>query len=482
MNRRSSITAAIVLAGTVAVAAVAAGPGGAAEPAAEAVSPAVARLAEAVRFRTISPQRPEDFDPAPFLAFIDFLERSYPRTHAALELERVAGYSLLYTWRGSDPSLEPILLTSHHDVVPVTPGSLERWTVPPFDGLVADGYVWGRGTMDDKVGVLATLEGVESLVAEGFRPVRTVHLAFGHDEELGGDAGAKGITDLLESRGVRLWFSLDEGMAIAEGIAGLSEPVAMIGVAEKGYLTLELTTRATGGHSSMPPRDSAIGRLARVVEQLEANPMPAHLDGIVGDMFDTVAPKLPFGQRFALGQRWLLGPFVRSALSAEPTTNAMIRTTTAVTMVRGGVKANVLPSRATVTANFRIHPSDRVDDVVERVREIVDDPEVEIEIVEAREASPVASRTSDAYAVLSATLQDLVPGIPVAPALVMGGTDSKHYSRIAGDSYRFTPVKIGRDDASRVHGIDERVAIEQYERMPRFYRLLIERAAGPPAG
>ena len=438
----------------------------------------VQRLAEAVRIRTVSPQTPADFDAEPFLAFHAFLERSFPRAHGALEREIVADYSLLYTWRGSDTSLQPVLLTSHQDVVPVVPASLERWTYPPFSGAVAEGFVWGRGTLDDKVALMATLEAVESLVAAGFQPSRTVYLAFGHDEELGGDAGAKAITDLLESRGVRLWFSLDEGMVIVDGMAGLEEPIAMIGVAEKGYMTLELIAHAQGGHSSMPPRESAIGRLATAIGRVEASPLPAHLEGVAGDLFDALAPMLPAGQRFAIGQRWLLGPFLVSALSDDPATNAMIRTTTAVTIVRGGVKANVLPSEATATVNFRIHPGDTFPEVVEFVREAVDDPEIEIEVVRASNASPVSSSSSEAFAALSETIGEVFGGLPVVPALVVGGTDSKHYGRIADDAYRFAPIQIGLSDRTRVHGVDERIAIDVYREAPAFYQALIRRVAG----
>ena len=305
---------------------------------AEAQSDAVRRLAEAVRIRTVSHESPADFDAQPFLAFHAFLERSFPYAHAKLARETVADYSLLYTWRGSDASLDPILLTAHHDVVPVIEESRDRWTHDPYGGVVADGYVWGRGTLDDKAGVMGILEGVESLCAAGFAPARTVYLAFGHDEELGGDAGAAGITELLASRGVRLWFSLDEGMAILDSMAGLQGRVAMIGVAEEALLNLELVAPAPGGHSSLPSRESAIGELARAIERVEASPLPAHTGGLSGQMLDVLGDELPGLQGFAVRNRWLFGPFVRSGLSARPETNAMIRTTTAVTLVRGGVK------------------------------------------------------------------------------------------------------------------------------------------------
>jgi len=446
--------------------------------AAQSESGAVERLSEAVRFRTLSTQNAEGFDPAPFLAFHEFLERSYPRTHEVLGRETVADYSLLYTWPGSDASLDPILLTSHIDTVPVIPGSLERWTQPPFSGAIADGFVWGRGTLDNKFGVMATLEAVEGLIAEGFAPTRTVYLAFGHDEEVGGDEGAGGITQLLESRDVRLWFSLDEGMAILDGIAGLEGRLASIGVAEKGFVSLELVASAPGGHSSMPSRDSAIGKLAAAIGRVEANPMPLRLDGMSGEMLDAIAQRTGGFNGFALRNRWLFGPLVTNQLSERPETNAMVRTTTAVTMVRGGVKENVLPSKASAIVNFRLHPDDTIEGLVQHVREVVDDPEVQVLIVRGSEASEVSSSRGDAWDVLTAAIQAVYPGTPAAPALVLGGTDSKHYARVAADAYRFAPMVLGADDGKRVHGINERISIEVYEKMPHFYGALIRGAAG----
>ena len=438
----------------------------------------IERLSGALRFETVSHQDPADFDPEPFLELHRYLEAAFPGTHASLELEVVADYSLLFTWKGRNPELAPILLTSHVDVVPVIPGTEERWTHPPFGGVVADGYVWGRGALDDKVGVLATLEAVESLVGQGFVPERTVYLAFGHDEELGGPEGAGAITSLLESRGVRLWFSLDEGMAIVGGIAGIEEPIAMIGVAEKGFLTLRLTAKAAGGHSSVPAPGGAIPRLARAVTRLDETPLPARMGSVADSTFDAIGPLLSGLQGFVVSQRWLLGGLLESVLSETASMNAMIRTTTALTIVEGGVKANVLPTSATVTANFRLIPGDTVAGVVEEVRRIIDDPEIEIEVATGREASGVSSHTSEAYAAIAAAVDLIVPGVVVAPALVVGGTDTKHYGRIADDSYRFTPFRLGEDDLGRIHGTDERVSVEDYPDIIRFYEALVRGAAG----
>lgn len=438
------------------------------------------RLAEAVRFETVSHEDPARNDSAAFLALHDHLERVFPRTHASLRRERVNELSLLYRWPGRDASLAPILLTSHLDVVPADPAQRELWTHPPFAGAIEAGHVWGRGTLDDKVGVMATLEAVEGLLADGFVPERTVYLAFGHDEEVGGGEGAAALTDRLAADGVRLAFSLDEGMVITDGAPlGIDAPVALIGVAEKGFLTLRLRCLGQGGHSSMPPPSTAIGCVARAVGRVEAHPLPAHTDGIVGELFDRLGPHLPLGTRLLLSVPGLRGPLLERVLGRNPAANAMLRTTTAVTLIEGGVKVNVLPASATATVNLRVHPADSCASVTEHVRRAVDDPAVEIEVVRATEPSPISGVESGGYRLIERTLRELSPGVIVAPGLVLGGTDSKHYAAVAEASYRFTPSRLGPADLTRAHGVDERVSVENYAEIIFFYRRLLEGAQAP---
>ncbi|NNL67948.1 MAG: M20/M25/M40 family metallo-hydrolase [Myxococcales bacterium] len=447
---------------------------------ARAESSAIERLAAALRLETISPADPADFRGEPFLALHRHLEESFPLVHERLEREIVSEYSLLYTWAGADAAAAPILLTSHLDVVPVPEGTESSWEQPPFAGVVADGYLWGRGTLDDKFGVLATLEAVERLLAAGFAPTRTIHLAFGHDEEIGGEHGAGAITKRLEDQGVRFAWSLDEGMAVISGVfPSLSVPSALIGVAEKGYLTIELTARADGGHSSMPPREGAIGRLARAVGRLEASPMPADMETIAGRTLDALAPHVDGVQGLVLRNRRLLGPVVERALSRKATTDALLRTTTAVTMVRAGVKENILPRSATATVNFRLLPGDTVEEVLEHVRQVVDDPEIEITAGTGNPASEVASTGSEGYADLVAAIGAVYPDAVVAPGLVLGGTDSRHYGRIADDAYRFAPLDLDIADSARIHGVNERIGVENYARCIDFYEALIRESAGP---
>ncbi len=444
-------------------------------------APPEQNLAAAIRLETISHDDPAEFRAAPFLALHRLLETTYPQAHAKLAREVVSDYSLLYTWRGSDPTLAAMLLTAHLDVVPVTAEALPDWTHPPFAGEVADGFVWGRGTLDDKGSLIAIFEAVEQLVASGFAPKRTILLALGHDEEVGGDRGAAAITELLRRRGVRLWLSLDEGLAVVSGTGGITGSAALIGIAEKGFLTLELTAREQGGHSSTPPPQSAIGRLALAIRRLEENPLPARVDGVAAQMFDALAALLPIERRLAIQYRSWLGPVLEWFLARDPATNALIRTTTAVTMVRGGVKENVLPQSATATVNFRLLPGDSVDEVIAQVRQIVADDGIEIATRTANEASQVAPTDGPQFEAMRAALQEVDPGLPIAPALVLGGTDTKWYGEIADASYRFVPFHLDASDLRRAHGTDERIAVQNLGWGVRFYGALLRHAAGDAA-
>ena len=234
-----------------------------------------------------------------------YLERAFPRVHASLRREVIGEYSLLYTWKGERNDLKPIALLAHLDVVPAE-AEKSLWTHPPFEGRIVDGFVWGRGALDMKHGVLASLEAVEALLREDFRPLRTLYLAFGHDEEIGGRNGARRIANRLSEQGVRLALTLDEGQAIVEGIVpGVAKPVALVGLAEKGFLTLELVVTDEGGHSSMPRPDMAVVRLARAIERLDRNPMPAALQPPASWMFDRLAPEMSFPYRITLVQNRL---------------------------------------------------------------------------------------------------------------------------------------------------------------------------------
>lgn len=437
----------------------------------------IERLAGAVRFPTISHEGGR-IDAAPFDGFAAYLATSFPRTHATLTRETVAGHSLLYRWGGSDPAAKPILLAAHIDVVPVEAGTESRWTHPPFAGVAADGYVWGRGAWDDKSAVIAILEAVERKLAAGWTPKRTVYLAFGHDEEVGG-GGAQAMAALLKSRGVALDLVLDEGSMVLTGVVpGVEPAVALIGVAEKGYASIELIASADGGHSSMPTPDNAIGRLAGAVGRLTADPFPPRLIGPMAGTLDRTGPAMGLPMRAVLANRWLTEPLVLRTMAGSPSGSASVRTTTALTMFNAGTKANVLPQTARAVVNHRLLPGDTVTSVVARDRAVIDDPRVIVRaIAGARDPSLVSPAEGPAFEAIERAAERVFPDAIVAPGLVIAGTDARHYEPVATAIYRFLPVRTGPEELKRFHGTDERIAIADYARAIAFYEAMLDEAA-----
>lgn len=437
------------------------------------------RLAGALRFKTISYQDSTQFDARQFDGFQQYLRTTFPKVHSTLKLERVNGYGLLYEWTGSDPGLAPIMLLAHQDVVPVEPGTETRWTEPPFEGRIAAGYVWGRGALDDKGSLVGILEAVEHLLAGGAQPRRTVYLAFGYDEEVGGRRGAARIAELLASRNVHPEFVLDEGGTVATGlVSGVAAPVALVGIAEKGYVTVSLTAQAEGGHSSMPPPQTAVGILAAGLTRLEGQQMPRAIRGATADMFDYLGPEMSFGRRLVIANRWLFGGVLAGRFGATPQGNAMLRTTTAPTVLQAGVKENVLPSSARALVNFRILPGDSVGSVLEHVRQVVHDPRITVQALEETQSNPsgVTSADGEPFKLLARTIRQVIPEAVVTPWLVVGATDSRHYARLTPNVLRFVGSTIGEGDVRRVHGTDERVGVQAYATAVRVYVQLLRNA------
>jgi len=443
------------------------------------------RLGLAVQCKTVSYHDAEKVDTNTFLALHRLFQTLYPQVHAKLKRELVNDYSLLYTWEGKDPSLKPIMLTSHLDVVPADESPEGGWTHPPFAGEIADGYVWGRGTLDIKSGVIGVLEAVEYLLKQGFQPERTVYLGFGHDEEIGGDQGARAIAELLDSRGVQLASLLDEGGSVIENyLPGVERQVGVIGISEKGYVSLRLTVEMEGGHSSMPPEETAIGVLSRAVASLELNPMPPHLE-VVEFLMSYLGSALPFGQRMLFANTWLFGGILKRKLSEANMLNATIRTTTAPTIFNAGVKDNVLPAKAEAVVNFRILPGDDLRSVYEMVLERINDERVKVtpylgETLGGEsgwDPSPVADTDSPYYLRLARLTKEAFPGALVAPYLVLGGTDARHYARVTRNALRFTPILMSKEDVGTVHGVNEKLSIDECSRMVGFYIAYIEEIA-----
>lgn len=438
------------------------------------------RLAGALKLATVSTESGV-VDTAAFRALHAYLAEQYPLTHATLRREVFGGLSLAYVWRGSDSTKAPIVLMGHLDVVPVIAGTESRWTHPPFGGDIADGFIWGRGAMDDKATVLGVLEGIESLIGTGYRPQRTVVLAFGHDEEVGG-RGAAAIVAWYNSQG---WpmpaLVLDEGGAVTQGqLSGIDEPVALVGIAEKGFLSLELVSEGQGGHSSMPSGTSHIGRVSRAVAALEANPFPARVTGVPEAMLRAIAPSMTFGERLGIANLWLTEPFVRKALLKVPSSAAMLRTTTAPTIIAAGEKENVLPPRARAVVNFRILPGETEASVIAYVQSVIADTLVQVRRSGKFSSPPslVSDPDGPAFAALAVSIRETLGNAPpiVAPYLVVGGTDSRQWSEAgAAQVFRFSPLPYGDGDNLRFHGTDERVSVTGYARCVVFFRQLIQR-------
>lgn len=443
------------------------------------------RLAGSLRFATISSLDQADLNADQFRQFHAYLRQHYPLTHAQLKVESVGGLSLLYTWPGQDPSAKPVLWLAHQDVVPVATGTEKDWQAQPFAGEVKDGFVWGRGAWDNKGNLIAQLEAVEHLLAQGFKPRQTLYLAFGADEEVGGLRGAVAIAKALQAQGVKLEYVLDEGLLVTEGVMpGLKPPAALIGIAEKGYLSVVLKVPATPGHSSMPPPKgtSAIAMMSAALRRLEDEQLPAHIRGVAREMFETIAPEMAGFNRYALSNLWLFGPVVQAQLEKGASTNAMLRTTTALTMVNAGNKDNVLPGEAQATVNFRLLPGDSIAKVMDHVKQQAGNDRFELYALPgSAEPSPVSPTQAPAYQRLNRTVREVFPGTLVAPGLMVGATDSRHFQAISDHIYRFSPVRAKPEDLPRFHGTNERISTDNLLEMVRFYHQLLKNTSAAPS-
>lgn len=425
-------------------------------------------LSGAIRYPTISFSEEAEPDSAAFLGFHRYLEATFPRVHEVLNREKINQYSLLYTWKGSDPSKKPIILMSHQDVVPVDQPTLADWEAGPFEGRITDTHIIGRGTLDDKGSLMAVMESIEILLGEGFTPSRTVYLAFGHDEEVGGSNGAAKIARYLKERGVEAAMTLDEGGFIAEGmIPGIDAPVAMVNLAEKGFASFRLIVETRGGHSSQPPRDNTIGMLARAIVELESNQLPYKLVEPINYQFEYMGAELPFFKKLAFANPWLFKGPILKALNAH--------TTTAPTIVEGGVKNNVIPTVAEATINFRILPGETIESVRAHIQKTVGD-KIRVEPVGfLTDPSPVSGIDSEAFKTLEKTIRSVFPNAMVVPGLVGGGTDARYFYDISEEVYRFYPIRINSESMTRFHGIDEKISKESYREIIAFTYHLIRK-------
>ena len=455
-------------------------------PLAEIDGEEVARhIGLAIQLKTISNTDPAKVDPLPFEGLRNLLQVLYPQVDDHLTREVINGGGLLYTWQGTEPDLDPIALAAHQDVVPANEAADSGWTHPPFAGEIADGYVWGRGALDCKGSLISIMEAVNNLIRDGFAPRRTVYLLFGHDEECSGTHGAVALADILEARGVRLALLLDEGGSVTTStLPGIESPVAMIGVTEKGHLSLKLKATTKPGHASTPSTPTAIGALSLAIATLENNPFPQHLD-MVEFMMSFVSAELPFMDRLMLANTWLFGGAVKRKLSQNPSTDANTRTTIAPTILRAGSAENVLPATAEGLINLRIFPGETVRETYERIYDLVADQTLEVlpahgETLEGDhtwEPTEISDIDSPQFRLLTRLAQSAYPEALVAPFMMNGATDSRHYSKLSHFIFRFSPILLSQEDQDTVHGVDERLSFENAARMVSFMQALIRTAS-----
>jgi carboxypeptidase PM20D1 len=447
---------------------------------------AAQNLSRAIQFETITYASgdPTAGNEGPWIELQTWLAETYPAIHAVAPPELVPGtLTQLYTWQGSNSALDPILLMAHQDVVPVNAGTQSDWEGAPFGGEVKNGYIYGRGAIDDKGNLIGIMEAVEALTKSGFKPQRSIILMFGHDEEVSGSGAEAGIA-LLKSRGIRPEMALDEGFMVIDPSPLTGKPMGFIGVSEKGYITLKVTALAEGGHSSTPPRNSATVRLSQAVVALDENQMPSYIgEPPVSDLFASTADDMPFMQKMAFANLWLFNKQVESSMADIPAANAMIRTTTAPTMLEGSAKENVLAQRAEATVNFRIHPNDTPESVLAHAKAVTSHIEgLEIAVGDegiGSNASPISPSDNRAYRVLASVATETGSGAPVAPSLVLGATDARYASAITDSVYRFAPAVLSPEDLTGFHGTNERISVENMGRLSKGYAQIIL-AMDPP--
>jgi carboxypeptidase PM20D1 len=433
------------------------------------------KLARLISYPTISAYNESLEDASAFSGLVEALPALFPKLHSRLEKAMPSTRSLLYTWVGSDPALAPAILCAHFDVVP--PGDLEKWRHGPFSGDIAEDAVWGRGAQDIKVLMASIMEAVEELIASGFAPRRTIYLAFGGDEEVGGHRGASAIAASLEKRGVKASFLLDEGGPISVGMLSFAtRPIALVSVAEKGYVDILIETRGEPGHASMPPRQTAPGKLARAITAIESRLAPPRLGKSTTAFLKFLAPHSKQPYKWIFGHLGLTAPLVRRVFTLSPTTNALVRTTTAITMLEGSAKENMLAEKASATVNSRILPGDTTDTAIARLEALVSRYGATVKAKHpGHEVQPSSESDTDheGWKAIVGALGVSHPEAAGVPFLFSAATDTKHYRNLVGATYRFTALPQTDEDLKGVHGYNERVRLKDLDDCARFYASLI---------
>ncbi|MBO9702910.1 MAG: M20/M25/M40 family metallo-hydrolase [Sporocytophaga sp.] len=458
------------------------------------------RFSGGIRIPTISNPDYSQTNFKPFDEFKVYLRQSYPEVYKSMDTAIINGYGLVYHWKGKNASLKPVLYLAHYDVVPVNnynPSSeikapvifnvddkpsppitdiQTKWDFPPFSGAITNGRVYGRGTLDMKCMLFGLMEASSQLINKGFQPDRDVFFAFGQDEEVGGLNGAAKIAEYFKSKNIEFDAVYDEGGIIAApGLAGIGKSIALIGTAEKGFLTLKIKVKGTGGHSSMPPQNTSLVQAANIIQQLEKDQMKSEIIPPMENFLRNVGGEMSFISRVAIANQWLLKPLLTSTLTKSANTNALVRTTTAVTMAKGSDAANVLPTVSEVVVNFRLLPGTKVVQVVNHVEDICQGYDTDIEILSEREASDISPENTDGFNNMKKQISRLYPSAITTSYLTVGGTDAYRYQIVSKNIYRFLPLEINENEQKIIHGYNEYISIDNYRKMIHYFRGMMEK-------
>ncbi|MBQ7597888.1 MAG: M20/M25/M40 family metallo-hydrolase [Clostridia bacterium] len=404
-----------------------------------------------------------------FESFLPLLQELYPRCFAAFETHTVNDYGILLRWKGTDETKAPVVLMSHYDVVAADES---KWTLPPFCGEEHAGYIWGRGAVDTKCILAALLEASETLLKEGFAPARDIYFSFTNNEETGGDT-TPAVVEWFRSRGIRPWFVLDEGGAVVHAPAfGVKQDFAMVGVSEKGVIDAIVNVRGVPGHSATPKDTDSTYRLIKVCNEIEHHPFEAHLSPATKQMLREIAGYASFGMRLVFANLWLFAPLVKLIMSQNPETNAMLRTTVALTKLRGSDVINVIPTSAQAGFSVRVAPWDTDEKIIKRLRSIAGE-HAELTSEYTVEPSPVSPTDCDAFALIADTVDAVYPAVKAVPYVMNGGTDAKHFASICENVYRFGGFRFSNEERASMHGNDEKLKTQSYLDGIQFYIKLL---------
>jgi len=425
------------------------------------------RIAQSIQYQTISYEDTSLIDYNEFCRFHEFLKSNFPIVFEKLSFELVNAYSILLKWEGSDSSLKPGILMAHQDVVPVAPETEDLWLHPAFDGVIVNDTLYGRGTVDNRINLMAQMEALNYLLQQDFRPQRDIYFVFGHDEEIGGKQGALEVAKHLKAKGIEAEFVLDEGGFVSTKLVpGMQNPVAMIGTSEKGHVDVELSVQLDGGHASMPEKDNAIGVLSKAIADLSNTPFPASLSPSVNDFLDHIAPYAGFVNRLAMSNRWLFKPMIFKTYSKTAPADATIRTTMVPTIIKGGVKNNVVPDIAIANINLRILPGTGIADVEAHIERAINNPLVNVRVKDGgQEASGVSPIDTESFRQIVRCIQTNFEDVIPAPFLMVATTDSRHFDIISNNIYKFSPMI----DPAAFHGVNEFLDLKTYPKAIGFY-------------